>query len=52
MLSNAASKSIEATHAKTVEMSSKNDVENPKDAQPDTDGDTNKEVIEVVYSDS
>ena len=49
--SNAASKPIETTHAKTVEMESKNDVESPKDAQPDTEGDSTQEVPDVVYSD-
>ena len=51
VLSNAASKRKEATHAKTVEMQSKNIVESPRDAQPDTEGDSTQEAPEVVYSD-
>ena len=51
VLFNAASKRKEETHAKTVEMEIENDVESPKDAQPDTEGDSTQEVPEVVYSD-
>ena len=51
VLLNAASKPpVETTHAKTVEMQSENDPENPKDARPETEGDSTQDVPEVVYS--
>ena len=51
VLLNAAPKPIETTHAKTVEMQSKNAAKSPKDAQLDTEGDSTQEVPEVVFSD-